>query len=67
MKKYKDKELLDFLQLQNEKARYTGKCIFRLSSTDRGWRLHETKNKKGNENVREAIFQAMIDIKNFRT
>jgi len=39
-----DKERLDWLEEQNKKASYTGKCRFRWSITGRGWRLHETSS-----------------------
>ena len=58
-----DKELLDFLQGENDKARFTGKCIFRISTLGRGWRLHETevssRMAKAKHSVREAITDAM--------
>jgi len=55
MKKYTDKELLDFLQKKNDEATYTGKCLFRMSITGRGWRLHETSQPGAKKSVREAI------------
>lgn len=56
-----DTELLDFLQRKNDESQYTGLCIFRMSSTGRGWRLHETSIERhgGSSSVREAIFRAM--------
>jgi hypothetical protein len=54
-----DTELLDFLEAENKKARYTGKCLFRISSTDRGWRLHETSGMGAYDSVRDAIKAAM--------
>lgn len=54
-----DKERLDFLQEMLEKKLYTGKVIFRWSSTGRGWRLHETNHYGSVDNVREAIDQAI--------
>ncbi len=50
-----DTELLDALQKLNDDKRYTGKCILRLSSDGRGWRLHETSRMFGRRNVRNAI------------
>ena len=50
-----DSELLDALQKLNDDKRYTGKCILRLSSDGRGWRLHETSQPFGRRNVRNAI------------
>lgn len=54
-----DTELLDWLQKQNDKARYTGKCVFRWSSSGRGWRMHETSGQGAVKSVREAIAEAM--------
>ncbi len=59
MKKYTDKELLDFLQSKNEEKNYTGRCICRMSSTNRGWRLHETSGMGAKESVRVAIIDAI--------
>ena len=53
-----DSKRLDFLQTQNDKARYTGQCVFRLSTMGRGWRLHET-SKIGFNSVRNAIDHAI--------
>ena len=50
-----DTELLNALQLLNDKKSYTGKCVLRLSVTGRGWRLHETSNKDAISDVRQAI------------
>jgi len=49
---YTDKQLLDFLEAKNKEAVYTGKCLWRMSSFGRGWRLYETsqagaKREKG--------------------
>lgn len=55
MKKYTDKELLDFLQKQNDKSRSGGKCLFRISVVGRGWRLHETSREGAIKSVRRAI------------
>ena len=55
-----DKELLDWLQSQLNKAKYTGKCVFRWSTTGRGMRLHETSSWPGaTADVRDAIANAM--------
>jgi len=59
--KYTDKELLDFLDNLNARRAYTGKCILRKSTSERGWRLHETSQKDAKSSVREAI-QNFIDI-----
>jgi hypothetical protein len=50
-----DTERIDLLEALNNEALYTGKCILRLSSTGRGWRLHETEKTDGYPTVREAI------------
>jgi len=60
---YTDKQLLDFLQKKNDEATYDGKCIFRMSSTGRGWRLHETKKEGASRSVRVAISKAIDDEK----
>lgn len=57
--KYTDKEMLDFLQEQLEKSSYTGMCIFRQSTTGRGWRLHETSMTGSISDVRQAIREGM--------
>lgn len=61
--KYTDTELLDFLESLNEVRRYTGKCILRMSSTERGWRLHESSHPEAKATVREAII-AFIEKNN---
>ena len=55
-----DTELISFLEEENKKCRYTGNCIFRLSTTRRGWRLHETSKPQGCPTVREAITSALL-------
>lgn len=60
-KDFTDAELISFLEEENNKCRYTGNCIFRLSTTRRGWRLHETSKPQGCPTVREAITKAMLD------
>ncbi|NIN01450.1 MAG: hypothetical protein GTO24_26165 [candidate division Zixibacteria bacterium] len=57
--KFTDRELLDFLQAQNDKEIYTGKVIFRWSRQKHGWRLHETSRKGAKKDVREAIADAL--------
>lgn len=54
-----DTELLDFLQKKNNESNYTGLCIFRMSSTGRGWRLYETSAQGASVSVRKAILIAM--------
>lgn len=51
---FSDKQRLDWLQKQLEKKQYTGKCLFRWSTTGRGFRLHET-SQGGWDSVRDAI------------
>lgn len=55
----RDTEMLDWLQDQLDRKQYTGKCIFRWSSTERGFRLHETTLSGAVSNVREAITNEM--------
>jgi hypothetical protein len=57
--KYTDTQLLDFLQKQNDKSFYTGRCAMRWSDNGRGWRLHETSRADATESVREAITTVM--------
>ena len=54
-----DTELLNWLQKKTDEARYTGKVVFRWSSSGRGWRLHETSLVNGVQSVREAIKNAI--------
>lgn len=56
---FTDKELLDFLQAQNDKEKYTGKVIFRWSRENHGWRLQETSRMGAKKDVREAIADAI--------
>ena len=56
---FTDKELLDFLQAQNDKEIYTGKVIFRWSRKKHGWRLQETSRTAARKDVREAIADAI--------
>lgn len=60
--KYTDTEMLNWLETQNNKEIYTGRCVWRWSRTGRGWRLHETSGE-GFNSVREAIEKAMEDYK----
>lgn len=59
MKKFSDTELLNFLEKKNKEATYTGRCIFRMSGTGRGWRLHETDFVGAKKTVRSAIVDAI--------
>lgn len=54
-----DTEILDWMEDQLQKRKYTGKCIFRWSKNGRGFRLHETSLDGGVPNIREAITNAM--------
>lgn len=54
-----DTELLDWLESQNAKRSYSGRCMFRWSTTGRGWRLHETTESGASLSVRRAIAEAM--------
>ena len=56
---FTDKELLDFLQAQNDREIYTGNVIFRWSREKHGWRLHETSRTGAKKDVREAIADAI--------
>lgn len=58
-KEITDTELLDWLEKQNKKSAYTGLCIFRWSTTGRGWRLHETSASGASTSVRHSIMLAM--------
>lgn len=58
-----DTEMLDWLEVQNEKARHTGRCCFRWSVTGRGWRLHEDYGEHTHETVRQALTHAMSEDK----
>ena len=50
-----DTERLDFLQKLTDNGQYTKRVIMRISSTDRGWRLHESELDDAVNNVRETI------------
>lgn len=56
-----DTEMLDWLEAQLQKDKYTGKCIFRWSNNGRGFRLHETSLEGAADTVREAIENAILD------
>lgn len=60
-----DYQMIEWLELQNRNAAYTGRCIFRQSSIGRGWRLHETSRDNSHLSVREAIKTAMIEDGSF--
>ena len=51
-----DKDRIDFLEkIMTEKKYYTGKVMLRISTSGRGWRLHETSRRGGWTSVRDAI------------
>lgn len=56
----KDKKRLDFLQ--NNLGSYTGKVICRMSTSGRGWRLHETSLEDAVDSVRKAIDKFIEEI-----
>jgi hypothetical protein len=59
-----DTEILDWLEVQNAKKRFTGKCIFRWSTYGCGWRLHECDGslfRDAHDTVREAVAAAMSE------
>jgi len=62
-----DIDRLNWLEAQNAKKSYTGKCNFRWSVTGRGWRLLETSGGPRMEptfaTVREALDYAMEEEK----
>lgn len=57
----RDTEMLDWLEAQLQKGKYTGKCIFRWSNNERGFRLHETSLDGAVDTVRKAIEDAMLE------
>ena len=59
--KITDTELLDYLQVVTNKAKYTGKVICRKSTTGRGWRLHESSRKSATSDVRQAITNFIVE------
>ena len=58
-----DTERLDFLQQLTDESHYSGYVILRKSTTDRGWRLHETRASESVHFVRDAIDNFMINSK----
>lgn len=69
-KKITDKQRLDWLEAQNAKAKGGGKCLFRWSSSGRGWRLHEASLNESfyfgitlSNTVRDAIDKAIKEVK----
>ena len=55
---FSDKAMLDFLQELTDRKTYSGFVVLRESTTERGWRLHET-TMPGSTDVREAIANFM--------
>lgn len=60
---YTDTDLINYLQDLTDKAEYTGRVVLRKSTTDRGWRLHET-SRLGSKSVRQAIVNFIENEKN---
>lgn len=58
-----DTELLDFLEELNSRKSYTGKCILRMSTTGRGWRLHEISQDVVDEEVSSTVREAIEKYK----
>jgi len=56
---FSDKMRLDWLEEQNKKTSYTGKCLFRWSTTGRGWRLHESSGGPNHEPVFNTVRDAI--------
>jgi len=56
-----DTEMLNWLEDQLQKSKYTGKCLFRWSNNGRGFRLHETSLAGAVGTVRKAIEDAMLE------
>jgi len=57
-----DKERIDYLDSLTGKDQYGGMVVCRMSTTGRGWGLHETTkdwNPESSKTVREAIDQMM--------
>jgi len=52
---YTDADLLDWLQDQLDKKKFTGKCAFRWSELGTGFELCETSHENAVEDVRVAI------------
>ena len=50
-----DTERLDFLQKLTDNGKYTKRVIMRMSTTGRGWRLHESELDDAVNDVRETI------------
>mgnify|MGYP001588247723 CR=1 FL=1 len=65
MEKPSDTEMLDWLDRQNQGTDWRGLplgTVFRMSTTGRGWRLHQCTGEFGvarQPNVRAAIMAAM--------
>lgn len=59
---YTDTDLISYLQDLTDRAEYTGRVVLRKSTTDRGWRLHET-SRLGSKSVRQAIINFIEENK----
>ncbi len=52
---------LNWLETQNKKAKFTGECVFRWSTTGRGWRLIETSREEASALCDGVIFKSVRD------
>lgn len=52
---FADQKRLNKLQALTEREDYTGRVIMRLSTTGRGWWLHETDEEGSDADVRSAL------------
>jgi len=57
LKKVSDTDLINWLQKQT--TGYGKGWICRMSTTGRGWRLHETSQEGASSTIREAIKEAI--------
>lgn len=57
----KDTARLEWLEKMHRENNYSDRCIWRLSTTGRGWRMHSSTEYNGSETVRAAIDAAMED------
>ena len=63
MKMPTDTERINFMEKLTSFKNYPGKVILRMSTTGRGWRLHETSRKQSSTSVRDAIDKAIYEYK----
>lgn len=60
---YTDTELIDFLEILNQKKFYSGHVNLRKPKRNLGWKLSETRKEDGGfPTVREAIKAAIIEF-----